>query len=186
MKRICQKPLRTNSKKGFFRAGDLHPNNELYVFRNYESDGREIWQTKDARKKVLERKKAYRQKTEVKARHSKYNATRAKQKSKEDPSFKLKLNLRTRLNHAIKGNSKSAKTLELLGCSIEDLKKHLESLFQDGMSWENYGINGWHIDHIKPCIAFDLSKEAAQKQCFHYSNLQPLWAIENLKKGGSH
>lgn len=55
--------------------------------------------------------------------------------------------------------------------------------FKDGMNWGNYNYNGWHIDHIKPCALFDLSKEEEQKKCFHYTNLQPLWGIDNLKKG---
>ena len=71
----------------------------------------------------------------------------------------------------------------LIGCSLEELKKHLESQFKPGMSWKNRGRNGWHIDHIKPCASFDLSKSEEQHKCFHYSNLQPLWAKENLRKG---
>ena len=70
-----------------------------------------------------------------------------------------------------------------MGCSIEELKIHLEKQFRDGMSWNNYGMYGWHIDHIKPCSAFDLTDLEQQKICFHYSNLQPLWAKENLSKG---
>ena len=68
-----------------------------------------------------------------------------------------------------------------LGCTREDLTTHLEGLFQDGMTWDNYG--DWHIDHIKPCSKFDLSTEKAQAECFHYTNLQPLWAKDNLSKG---
>jgi hypothetical protein len=68
----------------------------------------------------------------------------------------------------------------LIGCSMDELKIHLSSMFKEGMSWDNYGK--WHIDHIKPCASFNLSDPAQQKECFHYSNLQPLWAIENIKK----
>ena len=63
-----------------------------------------------------------------------------------------------------------------------DLKLHLENQFVDGMNWNNYGKNGWHIDHIKPCASFDLTDPKQQKICFHYTNLQPLWAIDNLIK----
>ena len=98
--------------------------------------------------------------------------------------------LRKRVLKALKGISKSAHTLELLGCSIEDFKKHLESLWKEGMSWENQGYKGWHIDHIRPCISFNLTDPEQQKQCFHWSNMQPLWAKENMEKGdkwdGSH
>lgn len=73
--------------------------------------------------------------------------------------------------------------MELLGCTIEELRTHLEAQFQEGMTWDNYGRDGWHIDHIKPCSSFDLLKEAEQRECFHYTNLQPLWAKDNLSKG---
>lgn len=68
----------------------------------------------------------------------------------------------------------------LLGCTGEEFKHHLESKFQPGMSWEN--MSGWHIDHIRPCVSFDLTDLEEQKRCFHFSNLQPLWALENQKK----
>lgn len=99
-----------------------------------------------------------------------------------DPGFKIRMNLSTRLCMALKNNSKAASTLELLGCTIEQLKSHLESKFQEGMTFENYGE--WHIDHIKPCCSFDLTDAEQQKICFHWSNLQPLWAKDNLSKGG--
>lgn len=92
-------------------------------------------------------------------------------------------NLRNRLNNAIKGKNKSASTIELLGCTVPELMKYLESRFSPGMSWENHGIHGWHIDHIKPCASFDLADPEQQRECFHYSNLQPLWAADNLIKG---
>jgi len=99
-----------------------------------------------------------------------------------NPNFKLKDNLRRRLNCALKNNQKSGHTLELLGCSIEFLKKHLESQFKEGMVWDNHNLRGWHIDHIYPCVSFDLSKPEEQAVCFHWSNLQPLWWYENLEK----
>lgn len=99
-----------------------------------------------------------------------------------DPYFRLVHNLRGRMNHALNGNIKVAKSLELLGCTGEELAKHLQSQFQGGMTLDNHGK--WHIDHIKPCSAFDLSDPEQQKQCFHYTNLQPLWAEDNLRKGG--
>lgn len=103
-------------------------------------------------------------------------------KLKTDIGFKLLFNLRRRLNDAIKGNNKSKRTLELLGCSIEELKKHLELQFQLGMTWENYGIGGWEIDHIKQCCTFNLLDSNQQKECFHYTNLRPLWASDNRSR----
>ena len=67
-----------------------------------------------------------------------------------------------------------------MGCSIEFLKEYLEKQFKSGMNWDNYGE--WHVDHIIPCVSFDLSDPEQQKKCFYYTNLQPLWAIENLEK----
>jgi hypothetical protein len=100
-----------------------------------------------------------------------------------EPEYKLKHILRSRLKNVLKGvGIKSKRTLELLGCTVEHLRKHLESKFQDGMSWENHSFKGWHIDHIIPCAAFDLTDPKQQEQCFHYTNLQPLWANENFKK----
>jgi hypothetical protein len=89
--------------------------------------------------------------------------------------------MRIRLRIALKNNSKERSTIEYLGCSIEAFREYFESLFKDGMSWNN--IEEWHIDHIKPCCSFELSKEEEKIKCFHYTNLQPLWAYENLSKG---
>jgi hypothetical protein len=99
-----------------------------------------------------------------------------------DLNFKLLCHLRNRIYRALKGSDKSQTTLELLGCSPKELKKHLISQFTDGMTWENYGRFGWVLDHIRPCASFDLSKESERKICFHYSNLQPLWWYDNIIK----
>ena len=102
--------------------------------------------------------------------------------TKTNIQHRLKKNLRRRVHHALSGHNKSAHTMELIGCDIDFFKKHIESQWQEGMSWENYGTNGWHIDHIKPCYSFDLSQESQQKECFHYSNQRPLWAKDNLTR----
>lgn len=102
-----------------------------------------------------------------------------------DPVFKMICNLRSRLSRGIKDQSgiKAFKTIELLGCTGKEANQYLESLFQDGMTWKNYGE--WEIDHILPCISFDLTKPDEQKKCFHYTNLQPLWREDNNKKRAS-
>lgn len=105
----------------------------------------------------------------------------SKQCSLKDPTKRLIQNLRNRLYFSLKGKTKFSTTLELVGCSIEELWQHLESQFQPGMTKENYGK--WHVDHKIPCASFDLSESTQQKQCFHYTNLQPLWAEDNFKKG---
>jgi hypothetical protein len=100
---------------------------------------------------------------------------------KKDIAWRLLTNVRTRINHALKGKvKKSNKTKELIGISIEELIKYIESKFKKGMSWEKRHLI--HIDHIKPCASFDLTDIEQQKKCFHYTNLQPLWALDNLRK----
>lgn len=114
----------------------------------------------------------------------KANPDYKKNRWKNDLDFRLKENLRGRLYKALIGHSKSKSTSDLVGCSIQSLKKHLESQFTEGMSWENYGE--WHVDHIKPCSLFDMSDAAQQRECFNYNNLQPLWAEDNLKKSNNY
>lgn len=108
-------------------------------------------------------------------------------KYKTNINFRISVNIRGRLNKVLKRTKKSKSTLKLLGCSFEELKNYLESKFKPGMNWKNHGngfneIKEWHIDHIKPCASFDLSKPEEQEKCFRYTNLQPLWAEENWKK----
>lgn len=107
-----------------------------------------------------------------------------KQRLKTDINFKLKKYLRSRLRDALLKNSKVGSAILLLGCSITEFKNYLEKRFRDGMSWNNYGK--WHIDHIKPLALFDLTKIEDLKLACHYTNLQPLWAIENLIKGAKY
>ena len=96
-------------------------------------------------------------------------------------NYHVSQRLRTRVYQALKEQCKIGRFSELLGCSIPELRLHLESQFKSGMSWDNYGT--WHIDHIRPCASFDLLKPEEQRSCFHFTNLQPLWARDNLKKG---
>ena len=84
-----------------------------------------------------------------------------------------------------KGVAKKDSILKYIGCTKGKLVEHIEKQFKPGMNWENYGLYGWHIDHIRPCASFDLTKEEEIHKCFHYSNLQPLWAEENLKKAAT-
>jgi len=106
---------------------------------------------------------------------------RGMRKRLANPNTKLKHCLRTRLHNALKGKHKSKRTMELLDCTIDELWVHLESKFEPWMTRENYGL--WHVDHIKACSKFDLTDAAQQRECFHWSNLQPLEAVVNIKKG---
>jgi len=105
-----------------------------------------------------------------------------KERYKNDPQYCLRRKLQAMLRSSLKRNSvkKNAKTVELLGCSLLDFQLHLESLFSEGMSWENKNL--WEIDHKRPIATYDLTDLNQQKQCFHFSNLQPLWKHENRDK----
>lgn len=91
--------------------------------------------------------------------------------------------MRGRIRLMVRGNVKAVTSMKLLGCSQDEFRAHIEKQFTSGMTWENYGMDGWTIDHIIPCAQFDLSIPDNQKVCFHYTNLQPLWHIDNIKKG---
>jgi len=114
-----------------------------------------------------------------------------KQRLKTDVNFKLKKNISSRIRMALKRLTKSThkdnKTIELIGCSTSFLRKYLESKFETWMNWKNHGLYNknfktWQVDHIIPCASFDLTDVEQQKKCFHYTNLQPLLSIENIKK----
>jgi hypothetical protein len=111
------------------------------------------------------------------------NAKRKERKAK-DIDFRFRVNLRISTLNRIKagGGKKDCEITELLGCSIEDVRRHIEQQWLPGMTWENHAKNGWHIDHIKPCNTFNLADPEQQKQCFHYTNLRPLWAVDNLSR----
>jgi len=136
---------------------------------------RERRKTPKGAKLLFEENKRYRKK------HRKKLTEKYLERRRNDPSFKILTILRGRIKDVLKGHSKSDSTINILGCTIEELWKHLESKFKTGMTRENHGE--WHVDHIKPCASFDLTDPGQQVICFHYSNLQPLWAIDNMRKG---
>ena len=105
-----------------------------------------------------------------------------RERCERDPGYKVRRNLSSRIGKALRRSTtrKSKPTMKLIGCGLKELKEHLQSKFKDGMNWNNYGQ--WHVDHIIPCAHFNLVFSSQQEACFHYSNLQPLWAEENIKK----
>lgn len=143
---------------------------------------RKLAYQKQQRSDKPEYMKDYRVKNKERIRQT----TNAWQKNKyyTDTSYKLRSILQKRIVAVIKGSHKSASTVELLGCSIEQFKMYLEAQFwkDERIAWVSYGPKGWHIDHIIPCSAFDLSDPTQQKICFHYTNLQPLWCDLNIAK----
>jgi hypothetical protein len=147
------------------------------------------------KEKINEKKKQYYLKNinKIKKYHKKYVSLNKDKinkyknewklnKIKNNPTYKIKDNLRHRIYMALKGTVKSKKTIDLLGTSIDNLWNHLEKSFRPGMTKNNYG-KIWHVDHKIPCAAFDLTKPEEQVKCFHFTNLQALFVKENLRKG---
>lgn len=103
-----------------------------------------------------------------------------------DVAFHMKHNMRARLHKAIKRakTQKTSRYKDLIGCDNQHLMKYLESLWLPGMTWENYGYgkDRWTVDHKLPCASFDLTDPEQQRKCFHYTNLQPMWWLDNLAK----
>lgn len=105
-----------------------------------------------------------------------------RKKRNNNPHYRIKQNLSRRLRTILNERNfiKNENILEIIGCSLDNLKKHLQKKFKKNMSWNNYGK--WHVDHIVPCSKFDLTDVKQQRICFNYKNLQPLWAKENIIK----
>lgn len=138
------------------------------------------------RKKLLDKLYAQKNKDKIKTYkkkyyqlHKEYYNKIARERYKTDIEHKIAVSHRNRLNSVIKFK-RNFKSADLLGCSLKEVRAHLESKFQSGMSWDNYG--DWHIDHVIPLYDFNLSLKEEQQKAFHYTNLQPLWAIDNLRK----
>ena len=129
----------------------------------------------DNKDKISEQKKEYYLKNKENIR------IRDKKRRYVNIEYRLTLNLRRRVLLALQGKSKSKRTLELLGCTVKYLIEHLEKQFQPGMNWQERHL--FHIDHIRPCSSFALTDPKQQSECFNYTNLQPLWAIDNMVKG---
>ena len=138
---------------------------------------------KEWRENNIEQQKVYKQKYYLENKE-KIRETRLN-KSKNNINYRLAHNLRTRLAMFLKAQNtmKINKTMVYVGCTKEELKKHIENQFVDGMSWDNYGRTTWHIDHIIPLSIFDLTVEENIHKVMHYTNLQPLWASDNIRKG---
>lgn len=141
---------------------------------NYRTKRDKTQKAKEYRKQYVEKNKDWWRKYE-----REYKTSRRQ----EDMFFKIKSNLSSRLSDLIQNRIIGQRTIELLGCDRNTFLQHIESQFTEGMTWENYGLKGWHIDHIIPISSYDLTNESEVKKACHYSNLQPLWWKDNLEKG---
>jgi hypothetical protein len=144
---------------------------------NQNPDVREKRREFNRQPEVRERKREQAQRPETREQNNK----RHRERLATDPNYKLSIYLRSRLYSAIRGNYKAGSAVRDLGCSIAELKLHLEAQFTEGMSWGNHGE--WHIDHVRPLASFDLTDREQFLAAVNWSNLQPLWAKDNLSKG---
>ena len=176
-RRVCKECRKLETKKYYEIHGDkIRTQNTKYRIENPDKV-KEVKQRIYERDKerILQVNKLYRENNRDKI--NEYSRNR----KKNDPIFKLKHLMNSRLRVFLKSKNlhKHNKTFEIVGCTPEFLKEHLESKFIDGMSWENQG--DWHIDHIIP-LSSAINEDEIIKLC-HYTNLQPLWALDNMKKG---
>ncbi len=112
----------------------------------------------------------------------KYHTKYCNQRRRNDICFNITCGLRIRLNKALERGQKTGSAVKDLGCSIEDFKTYIENKFLPGMSWNNRGRCGWHLDHVIPLSSFDLTDRTQFLKACHYTNLQPLWSNDNIKK----
>ncbi len=161
---------------GRLKHQKLKQNPEKYKkYREYMKDYSKKWQEEN-REKWLEYRREWMKNWHKKNQKKIYKRRRAKSYEK------LANAVRCRIRGCIKLNYRSLRTEKLLGITIDELRLYLERKFKKGMTWDNYGFRGWHLDHIQPLSSFNLTDTEEQKKAFHYTNLQPLWAKDNLRK----
>lgn len=147
-----------------------HEYNKIY-YQNNKVKAQKYYQDHKEKAKIYEQE------------HKEERQEYRKKRLKNDPNFKLACYLRTRLYLAVRKNQRKGSAVQDLGCTILELKVHLENQFKEGMNWKNHGK--WHIDHKIPLISFNLLDREELLKAVHYTNLQPLWAEENRIKGSS-
>lgn len=159
------------------------PYKDLNIRRKFKRQWEKNWRDKNPGKQA-ERDRRYRENNKTRCNAMSWRWR--KNKIQSDSSFKLLCHVRSRVSRVLKIRQVSANgvAFRLLGCSVKELRAHLEKQFSPGMTWENYGK--WHVDHKRPCASFNLHDESQRFQCFNFSNLQPLWAKDNLKKGSTY
>jgi len=159
------------SSKAIYQHRHRIKNPEYYRSR----DHREAYRRN--RKNQLAYKKEYRQRPEVKTRE----AARI-WKKRQNPAERVRHNLSRRLAAIMRGEKAGRSVFKWLGCDGDDLRRHLEGQFRKGMTWANYGTH-WHVDHLLPCASFDHNDPEQIRQCWHWTNLRPMWAKDNIAKG---
>lgn len=184
-KPLCDFHKRNNSKDG----RRSHCKVCILEYRKYQYSKPEVKANRNEyynRPEVKARKKITSQRRDSLLKSKERRNEIHKERSLTDINYRLKKNLRSRLYQALKSSYKTGSAVSDLGCSIEELKKHLETQFTDDMSWDNWTTNGWHIDHKKALANFDLTNKDELLKACHYTNLKPMWAKENLSKGAKY
>ena len=178
-----------NKEKIAKRKKEYAKNNKAQLseyHKQYEKDNKEKRASqkkeyyRDNKDKIEDAIEKYRNNHKEKLR--KYRNEWQNNKRKNNPMYRLNINISRDINRSLKDNKKGRHWEDLIGYTLDDIKRHLESQFTEGMTWDNYGKNGWWIDHVIPCVAFDLTKIKEQRKCFNYKNLQPLWWRDNIVK----
>lgn len=190
------KPIQSDAETRAKRKAHYVANRERLLAgkkRDYESK-REVYAERNRKQYLANRETRLRQAAErydsakrkayVEANRDKINAAESR-RWRTNEQFRLGKILRSRLRIALRRRNISTpySGVTLLGCSIDEALAYLESLFVDGMTWENQGYHGWHVDHVRPLNSFDLTDPEQVAAACHYTNLQPLWAKDNLRKG---
>lgn len=189
-----------NKEKNLFSKNNARPDGLNYICKECNNKKKRAWLAVN-KKHVIEYRSEYhkinKEKASLKSREWKkrnadhirdYDKKYKARQIKENLAFRLRRILRSRACNAMRSAGKTSKDkagsfVADLGCTPLELIRHIEKLFKPGMTWDNYGSRGWHIDHIRPLSLFDLTKREEFLIAGHYTNLQPLWAEENLKKG---
>lgn len=185
-KRGCRsqcKPCQNETRKAEYQRSKDREQQVARKWRKDNQDRYSLWAAEySCRPEIRERNNT--QRSERRKRHGR------KEKVYSHPNKLIRGSLSSRINYALRnvGVVKTIYTSELLGCSIEQFRAHIQLQWLPGMTWENRGVwkrdtpMTWHIDHITPCAAFDLTREEEQRKCFHYTNCRPIWALDNYMK----
>jgi hypothetical protein len=192
----------TSDKRKCSKCGEcfdrdfFHPDKEVAdglssQCKKCANEATEDWKSRNI-EPVMEWRKAYgkRKWAEFKEEHKEEFEERAEKKRlliiENKRRDKTTRTLRHQLKDAVKSGYAKPHLLDLLGCTIDEFHAYIESLWTEGMSWDNCGYWGWHFDHIVPCASFNRDNLDDIKKCFHYTNYQPLWREDNLSKGAKY
>lgn len=160
--------------------------NSNWWFKNNPGKSRTKMSEEERKRRARERMRAIRSKDReaYRALSNQWD----KERRIKDPNYRIASNMRSRLSKVLNGVVKRSSAVDDLGCSLDEFRLYLQSKFEPGMSWDNYGhgVDKWNIDHIEPLSTADLSDPDTQKRLSHYTNLRPMWHIENVRKGNRY